>query len=116
RAILLTLSLGVLLAPAGPDGGKSGPRAVVARALHAMGGEALVRKARATHFKMKGTFSEQPGTTFVGESYEQFPEKFKLTFHLTDATGKMISSTEVLDGDKAWSRTDLEPPIDDAAS
>ncbi|HEV3115845.1 MAG TPA: hypothetical protein VGY58_02250 [Gemmataceae bacterium] len=116
RAILLTLSLGVVLAPAGPDGAKTGPRAVVARALQAMGGEALVRKARAAHFKMKGTFAEQPGTTFAGESYEQFPEKFKLVFHLTDATGKMISSTEVLDGDKAWSRTDLEPAIDDSAS
>ena len=115
RAILLTLSLGVVLAPAGPDSSKDGPRAIISRALTAMGGEALARKARAAHFKLKGTLADQPGTTFAGDSYEQFPEKFKVTFHLTDATGKMISSTEALDGDKAWSRTDLEAPSDDSA-
>jgi hypothetical protein len=74
---------------------KDEARAIVAKAIHALGGEAKVEKTRAATFREKGTYHGMgDGLPFTGKYAVQFPSQFRM-----EIEGVF---TVVLDGDKGW--------------
>jgi hypothetical protein len=84
--------------------GAEEPRATVARAVEALGGEALLGKVRAVYLKAKGvhTLSGEP-SPFRMEVFSQPPERTRETWYL-GPLGKVM--TQALNGDEGWYRED----------
>jgi hypothetical protein len=79
------------------------PRAVIERALKAMGGAEVVKQQVAVRMKVKGKIgSEALGQTLVmeGEVWE-FNKQTRMSFQ-SDFLGNKIEATVVLNGDKSW--------------
>ena len=110
------LALGLLPAWTAPAVAQADPRAIVARAIAAHGGEAKLGQLNAEQAKTRGTVHLDGKTIpFTAETFVQLPSQFKnvMTYELQ---GKKGSLTQVLDGDKGWLSFDgntkpLEEPL-----
>lgn len=107
RYLLALLPLGVLCAGAPIVGGADEPRAVITRAIEAVGGQARLSQLRATHVRVKGILHELDGAAFTGEMATQLPNQFKLGLQ-AETNGVRVVTTYVLSGGKAWERLDQD--------
>jgi hypothetical protein len=104
-ALLLALPLLGLPAPARAE---EAPRAVIERAVKALGGEELLKRRVGVRMKLKGKFflPDGPGQEFPleGETLTQPGPRVRLTFHV-DVLGNKVDAVIVLDGANSWQRT-----------
>jgi hypothetical protein len=76
---------------------KDEARAIVAKSIHALGGEAKVEKTKAATFKEKGIYYGMgDGLPYTGKYAMQFPGQFRM-----EIEGAFVI---VLDGDKGWTK------------
>jgi hypothetical protein len=79
-------------------------RAVVARAIKAMGGEAVLSKYKAYSAKMKGDFyMGETKLPFTGEIVTQGPDQQKIALEI-EAAGQKFPITLVLNRDRGWTK------------
>jgi hypothetical protein len=107
RRLSPALSVVLLLGAINPSRAADEPRAVIERALQAMGGVEAVKQRVAVVMKVKGKiYIGQPGGSLAvqGEIYE-FGPRSKTVFRLEVAGAKM-NATLVVDGDKSWREID----------
>jgi hypothetical protein len=98
----LLLCLGVT----GGAGAQDEPRAVVARAVAAQGGEDLLGRNLALAARVKGTLaSVGDSPTFTGEVLSDPRGRLKVTLHVELSTVH-VTLTEALDGAAGWVSTD----------
>jgi hypothetical protein len=95
------LLLPIILAPADPAPPQDAARALVVRAVRAVGGEEKLRQRRASYTRLKGTLHYLGGVPFTGESFSQPGGAFKQTQELT-LDGAPMYMTEVYSGASAW--------------
>lgn len=107
RVLLSSLLLGLLLGPVHRARTQDEPRALIAKAVEALGGEAQLGRLKAVHTKLKGVLQELDDATFTGEVFTQLPGQFKLVLHI-DVNNMRLSTTQVLNRDKAWIRINEE--------
>ncbi len=90
------LVLGLLLVPAGESQADTQDcRAIIDKAMKAVGGEEQLAKHRAQTWKETGTYyGEGAGQPFVGKYAVQFPDQFRMEIENVFVI--------VLDGDKGW--------------
>lgn len=81
------------------------PKQIVEQAIQATGGMAQLQQIKAVRFEIKGSFNELNDASMTGEIQTQLPGQYKLSHHV-ETEGHRLRSTEVLNGDKAWSRID----------
>jgi hypothetical protein len=113
RKVLLLYPVVVLLLAAGRAPAPGDARAVIEKAIQASGGAENLAKLNAAHAKFKGTIEVMGMTLDVtGDNYVQLPGRSKTVFNL-DLMGQKIKVTEVVDKDKAWSRTDITGQTED---
>lgn len=105
----LTPFLFVLLfcRPASAIHAEDNPRAIVDRAIQALGGEEVLRQPRAVHIKAKGILHELDGVKFSEEIDAQLPQRYRLTLSV-DLGGMKLTIARILNGDKGWERTNDE--------
>ncbi|HYT89885.1 MAG TPA: hypothetical protein VEL76_14360 [Gemmataceae bacterium] len=101
RLCLCLLAVGLLLWPPAPVSAQEGEaRAVIEKAVKALGGlDKLDRKA-AAHRKSKGIFHTD-GFTFTGESFSEPGGRRRITLRGTVKEAHQ-TRTLVMDGDKGW--------------
>src|ERR1041385_8033626 len=83
-------------------------RALIERAIVAQGGSQRVAKLHCMRIKVEGTMNfvpGQPNLPFTIEDIWQMPDRYKTTSTISIAGQKHVQ-TEVIDGDKGWSRVD----------
>jgi hypothetical protein len=94
---LVGLMLNVAAARAGDE-----PRAVVEKAVKAMGGLDKLTKNTASTMKAKGMFQGMGlNAPWTGEFWSQYPGQMKMVMDM-DVMGTNIKFIQVVDGDKAW--------------
>ncbi len=104
RRVLLSVGLvGLLLGPVHRGRTEEDPRALLARAVEALGGEAQLGRIQAVHTKLKGVMHDLEGATFTGEVFLQLPGQFKLVLHV-DVNNMRLATVQALNRTKAWSR------------
>jgi hypothetical protein len=79
------------------------PRAVIDRAMSAMGGEAKLAQVQAVQTKIKGTLHAAGGFPFTADTYSQAPDQFKHAM-LYDRGGNLSTQIQVYSGDNVWIR------------
>jgi hypothetical protein len=80
-------------------------KAIVDKAIKAMGGEAKISKAKATTFKGKGNYYGMGNAIpYTAEFAVQLPTKFKNAIE-ADVGGQKFMMTVVVNGDKGWIKT-----------
>jgi hypothetical protein len=99
RLLLSSLAVGLLLAPAGVRAGED-PRAVIERAVKALGGLDRIRQVKAVHRRSKGVYVQEK-EVFTSETFSQDPGRLKLVLRSKDPDNPMIRVL-VLEGDKGW--------------
>lgn len=97
------LVLGLLLGTAGPLAAQPDLRAILDRAVQAHGGAERLSKLRALETRGRGLLHLGDLVPFTTESFIQMPDQMKTTLSMT-LDGKAISSVQVLNRDRAWSR------------
>jgi hypothetical protein len=98
--------VGLVLAVAGPGRGddQADIKAVIDKALKAMGGEAQVAKLKGATFKGKGNFQEAgQDIAFTYEGALQGMDKYRLDMDAT-INGMTMKILMVLNGDKGWAK------------
>jgi hypothetical protein len=102
HTLLPLLCLGLLLGPtAGPRAADDDPKAIIAKAIKAHGGEEALTKYKATQSKTKGKMTI-PGAgevEFTQEAASMLPDKLKETLML-DVGGMKVNVVTLIDGDK----------------
>jgi len=98
RVFLTTVIFAFFLTPQAWAGSKEEARAVIARAIKAQGGEALLGKAKAVQVKSKGILLN---SRFTSEVFKQLPGQYKVIIHLAGPDEK-IKLVVVLNGEKCW--------------
>jgi outer membrane lipoprotein-sorting protein len=95
----------LVLAPALYADGADDAKAVVDKAIKAMGGQEKLAKATATTLKCKATVSDdgKKEGEFSGTWSIQLPDKFRAELELNH-DGRTETVTLVFNGDKAWAR------------
>jgi hypothetical protein len=101
--LLLALTL---LGPPAAAGAEEAPRAVIERAVKALGGEEVLKRRVGVRMKLKGKFfisPDGPAQEFPleGETLTQPGPRSRLTFHI-DLLGNKVDAIIVLDGAKSW--------------
>jgi hypothetical protein len=84
-------------------------KAIVRKAIQAIGGESVLRSARAVHYRVEGSFflpakpDDKDGVEMAlkGEGYAEPPKKYRLEFRF-QADQTPTTQTQVLDGDRGW--------------
>jgi hypothetical protein len=100
RIVCLTAALAVLAAGAARAEEKTDSKAVIAKAIKAVGGEEKVAKQKAETFKGKGKFYGMgDGIDYTGEWSVQQPDKMRVEIKAGDFT-----FVRVINGDKAWAK------------
>jgi hypothetical protein len=100
RTILISLlSVGLSAAAARTD--DTNPKAVIDKALQAMGGEEHLKKIHAATFTVKGEFKAIANTEFTSQYSVQPPTQSKEVIKF-DVSGMIHSMTRTIDGDKGW--------------
>src|SRR5438046_8385335 len=99
QAATIVLLLAVTCARAGEE-----PRAIIARAVNAVGGEANLTQARALQSKIRGTFYDRGvkesaihGVKFTETLITQLPTQFKRSLAL-ETVGQRLIVIDVLNG------------------
>lgn len=95
------LLLPLVLAPADPAPPRDGARALVVRAVRAVGGEEKLRLRRASYTRIKGTLHYLGDVAFTGESFTQPGGPFKQTQQFT-LNGSPMNMIQVFNGPSAW--------------
>jgi outer membrane lipoprotein-sorting protein len=111
RIVCLTAALTVLAAAgAARADDKSDSKAVIAKAIKAVGGEAKLAKSKAETFKGKGKFYGMgDGIDYTGEWSIQAPDKARVEIKANDFT-----FVRVVNGDKVWTKLgDNAQEVDD---
>jgi hypothetical protein len=104
KRLLLSVVVVLLVGPASRAGAPEEPRAILAKAIRALGGEEQVAKLRAVRRKAKGT--QDLGGVSVPLTFEeafQFPGQYRLRGE-GELGGRKIAITYVRNGDQAWRR------------
>jgi outer membrane lipoprotein-sorting protein len=99
--LMVGLSL-LCTAPAGADEATDA-KAVVEKAIKALGGADKLAKLPATTFKCKGTGEVKQKSDFSGTWSVQLPDKYRAELEITEG-GNNETVTLVVNGDKAWAR------------
>jgi hypothetical protein len=99
-AVLTTVVLSVI--PAAVPG-QEPPRAVIARAVQALGGEAVARRARAIQARLKGVLHDGEKIAFTADEFLQLPDQMKYVYYL-DQQGSKNSFTVIVARSKGWER------------
>jgi hypothetical protein len=97
-----TFVIAALLAPAAAA--QDDPKAVLDKAVQAVGGPAAVAKMRAARLKAEGTAAVVPGQPALPVTVEDvwlMPDKYRTTATFT-VMGKQLTQTQVLDGKTGW--------------
>lgn len=119
----LACSAMILIVPAATLArSEEAPRAIIARAVQAMGGEANLLRAHAVQAKIKGTFHDPSmkgsileGAKFTSEIITQLPSQVKVSLVLETTAGRQ-GLIQVLNGKKSWTRDREVSQEDDAAT
>jgi hypothetical protein len=100
--LLLALTL---LGPPAAAGAEAAPRAVIERAVKALGGEEVLKRRVGVRMKVKGKFflpdGPAPEFPLEGETLTQPGPRTRLTFHI-DLAGNKVDAVIVLDGANSW--------------
>jgi hypothetical protein len=101
--LLLALAL---LGPSSVRAEEAAPRAVIERAVKALGGEEVLKHRVGVRMKVKGKFffsPDGPAQEFplVGETLNQSGPRVRLSFHI-DLLGNKVDMVIVLDGANSW--------------
>ena len=99
RCLLLSSLTALLLAP--PVGAGEEPRAIIHKALEAVGGQAVARQVGAVHVKARGRVAEL-GPAVV-EAFQQPPDRYKAIWQV-DFQGVKLHVVQVLNGRKGWTQ------------
>jgi hypothetical protein len=103
RPTALLLALPLLGLP--PARAEEAPRAVIERAVKALGGEELLKRRVGVRMKLKGKFflPDVAGQEFPleGETLTQPGPRSRLTFHV-DVLGNKLDAVVVYDGTNSW--------------
>jgi hypothetical protein len=104
RAALL-LALG--LSPSHPAHGQVNARAIVARSVQALGGEARLSKARGVWSQIKGNYYLVPSQQIpiTAEVCSQLPDQVKVIYHLRGGDRSVIV-VDVITKEKSWHQED----------
>jgi outer membrane lipoprotein-sorting protein len=98
RIVCLALALVVVAAGAARADDKADSKAVIAKAIKAVGGEEKLAKHKAETFKGKGKFYGMgDGLDYTGEWSVQAPDKMRVEIKAGDFT-----FVRVINGDKVW--------------
>jgi hypothetical protein len=87
----------------GPAWSEDEPRAVIEKAMHAMGGEAKLAQLQAAQTKIKGTLHAAGGFPFTAETFSQAPDQFKHVMQY-DRGGNLSTQIQVYSGENVWIR------------
>ena len=80
-------------------------KALVTKAVQAMGGQAKLAKLRAATWKGKGTLHIDGNTAaYTEDSSSQFPDRLRFDMEI-DINGMKLNQLLVVDGDKGWIKT-----------
>jgi outer membrane lipoprotein-sorting protein len=101
KFVLLGVASGILMALPRPAAAAQDVRAVIDKALKAVGGEEKLSKYHAGQNKNKGRLELFGGLAFTQEVSYQLPDKIKESMHL-DANGQKFDIVTVYDGEKGW--------------
>src|SRR5262249_52829844 len=103
NAFLASFALGFCLVRVAPlhCEDSTDPKAVVDKALSAMGGEDKLAKFKAANFKAKGIFKPFGDAEFTAEYFIQLPKQSKNVTKF-DIMGMMHSMTRTVNGDSGW--------------
>jgi hypothetical protein len=113
RVLLSFLAIGFLLGLAGTARTQEEPRAIIEKAIKALGGEAQLSRPKAILTKVKGVLHDLDGNTFVADFLTQLPNQYKLVVTMR-VPSKDLTTVEALNGDKAWVETPFEGQKADA--
>jgi hypothetical protein len=106
RFYSVALSLGLILAHAARGGAADDPRAVIAKAIEAIGGIDKASAAKAEQVKVKGVWYEMGGgVKFTGEIITQLPEQDRAHIEF-DINGTKMEIIQVLNRNRGWMRND----------
>jgi outer membrane lipoprotein-sorting protein len=111
RLVCLAVALAVVAAGAARAEEKSDSKAVIEKAIKAVGGEEKLAKVKAHTFKGKGKFygGGGDGTDYTGEWSVQKPDKMRVEVKAGDFT-----FVQVVNGDKVWRKLgDNTQEVDD---
>jgi hypothetical protein len=105
EAVMRTILLGLLAVGslAGRAWADDEPRAVIDRAMKAMGGEARLAQVQAVETKIKGTLHAAGGLPFTADTFSQSPDQFRHAM-LYDRGGSANTQIQVYSGDNVWIR------------
>lgn len=103
RKLASALLILMLLGAIHPAGAAEEPRALIERALKAMGGAEAVKQRVAVRMKLKGTIhgGELLGAIPVEGELSEFGPRAKMVFQI-EVAGNKSSTTVVIDGAKSW--------------
>lgn len=105
RLALLILAFAVLAAPL-HAAAEDDPKAVIDRAIKAMGGEAVLGRARAFELKMEGTvYSGTEKLPFHAVALTQLPDQFKHVMEY-ERQGRKVSQVQLFNGNAIFLRVD----------
>lgn len=104
RILMATVLLaGMCLTPAASS--QEEARALVRKAVEAVGGEEKLSQVKAVHSQVKGVLTELEGAAFTGEIYKQGPERLKFLLY-TELSGNALSLVTVVNGPDTWVKVD----------
>jgi hypothetical protein len=94
------LTLGLLAGQTAPATADYDPRAIIERAVNALGGLEKTDQVKAVHRLSRITYARE-GTTFTAETFTQNPGRIKI-IHRSRDVDQPSTRILVLDGDKGW--------------
>jgi hypothetical protein len=101
RKLLPALIAGLVLFPTGVARAQQGEaRAIIERAVKAMGGLENLTKLKAAHSKSRGIYP-MDGEAFTTEAFSESPNRIKLMWRSSDRATPMLR-TLVITGEKGW--------------
>jgi acetyl esterase/lipase len=100
RAILFSISIALLALPVNRIRADD-PKAIVEKAVAAIGGEEKAARLGMRHLKAKGTVFVGPGLPFTMETFVRLPDQFKNVIDI-ELPNQRVVVTEVLSGGRAW--------------
>src|ERR1700687_4627321 len=101
HAIVLSLSICLFVTSAARADDQVDGKALVDKAIKAMGGEAKLAKYKAMNTKGKGTIFTPGEVVFTEESWWQPPGQYRFDMEL-DLAGTKVRQVFVFDGEKGW--------------
>jgi HEAT repeat protein len=102
RRLLPFAALALLLAAAPLSRADDDPRAIIERAVKALGGLEKLEQVKAVHRRSRGVYHEG-NIVFSGESHSQSPDRLRLVINSRDPDDPQRRML-VLEGDKGWLR------------